>query len=111
LRNVHVTAKARDDGDGDGGLTLLYEVKDGASDQSFGIHCAKMARFPPLVIKVTILRKSSIPIFLYHNSMLYDRSEFIVPKWLGSLCFRVLTEWSDREQREKSRASKSNTCS
>ncbi|CDF35131.1 unnamed protein product [Chondrus crispus] len=45
--NVHVSAVTDPNTNK---LTFLYEVQRGACDQSFGVHVAEMARFPPKVV-------------------------------------------------------------
>jgi len=48
-QNKHVTAHFEEDNDS---LTMLYKINKGPCPQSFGIQVAKMAKFPPNVIKM-----------------------------------------------------------
>jgi len=54
VKNLHVVAHV---GESDGqskdrDITLLYKVEPGVSDQSFGIHVARMANFPEPVVRL-----------------------------------------------------------
>ncbi len=59
MKNLHVVAhvqpqtEAGTDGKVDKKITLLYQVKEGVCDQSFGIHVAELADFPESVVKVS----------------------------------------------------------
>ena len=46
IKNVHVSALEEN-----GNITFLHKIKDGAVDKSYGIHVAKLANLPKLVIE------------------------------------------------------------
>ncbi|KZP28118.1 DNA mismatch repair protein [Athelia psychrophila] len=54
VTNLHVVAHVSDAAEvgQDRDITLLYKVEPGVSDQSFGIHVAKLANFPENVVKL-----------------------------------------------------------
>jgi DNA mismatch repair protein MSH2 len=55
VRNLHVVAhvtQRRGGGKQDRDITLLYQVKEGISDRSYGIHVAELAGFPESVIRL-----------------------------------------------------------
>lgn len=56
VKNLHVVAHVDPKPDSLTGkeITLLYKVEPGVCDQSFGIHVAELANFPPEVVKVRL---------------------------------------------------------
>ena len=46
IKNIHVAATEED-----GNITFLHKVREGAVDKSYGIHVAKLAKMPEVVIK------------------------------------------------------------
>jgi len=66
VKNFHVAAEPDEAGHG---LTLLYELQPGPSDQSFGIHVAKIANFPDDVIEVAKGKAKELEAFDTKNAI------------------------------------------
>lgn len=65
VKNKHVSAIADDKH----GLVLQYQVCDGPSDQSFGIHVAKVAKFPDEVIQMAEEKAKELEHFDHHSDI------------------------------------------
>ncbi|KAF1987684.1 DNA mismatch repair protein MSH3 [Aulographum hederae CBS 113979] len=57
LRNVHVTFREDDDGEG---VTFLYEIGDGVAHRSYGLNVARLANVPKSVLEVAAVKSKEL---------------------------------------------------
>ena len=104
IRNSHVTAMTSDDS-----LRLMYQVKEGVCDQSFGIHVAKMARFPPHIIEYAKRKQAELEDYQgldfaandASKSKIIEEAEEIMDEFLQK-CKKIRTEDATEDEITKS---------
>jgi DNA mismatch repair protein MSH2 len=94
VKNFHVSAQADDGGKG---LVLLYEVKPGASDQSFGIHVARLADFPKDVIAIAEAKAKELENFESNGLKLEGTEETIDEKEGKEIVKTVLEDFAGQD--------------
>ena len=52
ISNLHVAVKESEREDEDEGVVLMFKVREGVCDRSYGIHVARVVGFPEVVIKM-----------------------------------------------------------
>ncbi|OLY77814.1 DNA mismatch repair protein msh-2 [Smittium mucronatum] len=62
VSNLHVLANTEESKD-NSDITLLYKIESGVCDQSFGIHVAKLAKFPKSVVNLAERRVQELESF------------------------------------------------
>ncbi len=84
LHNVHVMAKEEK-----GNIVFLHKVADGPTDRSYGIHVAKLAKLPMLLIKrskaileeleknhgYNVIKPQTIDLFNYEGASIIEQNE------------------------------------
>ncbi|KAL4078153.1 muts domain V-domain-containing protein [Scleroderma yunnanense] len=94
VKNLHVVAHVgQEDGSQERDITLLYKVQPGVSDQSFGIHVAKLANFPENVVKLAKRKADELEDFVVGQDSQPQHSDEVTEEGIR-IVEELLRKWS-----------------
>ncbi|KAH7916001.1 DNA mismatch repair protein [Hygrophoropsis aurantiaca] len=99
VKNLHVVAHVSQEDQSapqDRDITLLYKVQPGVSDQSFGIHVAKLANFPENVVKLAKRRADELEDFSTATDMEQNYSNETIEEGM-QIMEELLKKWANSE--------------
>ncbi|KAL9709930.1 MSH2 protein [Leucoagaricus gongylophorus] len=98
VKNLHVVAHVSggETSPHDRDIALLYKVESGVSDQSFGIHVAKLANFPSHVVQLAKQKADQLEDFGRDKQNATDISQDVIEDGIG-IIEQMLHDWADGE--------------
>ncbi|KAI6001586.1 DNA mismatch repair protein [Pisolithus orientalis] len=95
VKNLHVVAHVgQEDGSQERDITLLYKVEPGVSDQSFGIHVARLANFPENVVKLAKRKAEELEDFAVGQHPQQEHSNEVTEEGIH-IVEGLLRRWSE----------------
>lgn len=95
VKNLHVVAHVgQEDGSHERDITLLYKVEPGVSDQSFGIHVARLANFPENVVKLAKRKAEELEDFAVGQHPQQEHSDEVTEEGIR-IVEDLLRKWSE----------------
>ncbi|EEB07144.1 MutS protein 2 [Schizosaccharomyces japonicus yFS275] len=98
VQNLHVTALVSEDNTKD--ISFLYQVCNGASDRSFGIHVAELAQFPQKIIQMARMKARELEETNTSNTENEGPEQKKARKEGMELINRVMRTWKARVSRD-----------
>ncbi|KAG6332316.1 hypothetical protein ID866_6775 [Astraeus odoratus] len=94
VKNLHVVAHVgQDNNSQERDITLLYKVQPGVSDQSFGIHVARLANFPENVVKLAKRKAEELEDFAVGQEAQPEHSDQVMEEGI-CIVEDLLRKWS-----------------